>query len=277
MPRVSVIISTFNRARLIRETLSSVFAQTYTDYECLVIDDGSSDNTRAAIEDLLPRVIYLPISHSGGAAANNTGLASARGDYVAFLDSDDLWDARFLERMTAALAAAPWAGFVYCDYSTFDEPRATRSAWLKPDEKLQGDIFGNLLITDFIANGSLLIRRTCFEAVTGFDTQFVVAYDWDLWLRLAMRFKATYVDETLTHIRVHPIQLTKNRLAIYQDNLGIMRKLRRSYADEVRPYHSIIRQHTRHFQRALAAYYWQARRPLFALQHLANWIVATLL
>lgn len=277
MPRVSVIVPTFNRARLIHETLKTVLAQTYADYECLVIDDDSSDDTREAIGDLFPRLIYQPIPHTGAAAAYNTGLTFARGEYVAFLDSDDLWDTRFLERMMGALAAAPWAGFAYCDYSTFDEHGATRSAWLTPDEKLQGNIFGRLLVSDFIATGTLLIRRTCFEAVSGFDAQFVVAHDWDLWLRLAARFKANYVDETLTQIRVHPNQLTKNRLAIYQDNLGIMQKLRRSYPDEIRPYRAIIRQHTRHFQRALAAYYWQVHRPLPALQHLASWIVSTLL
>src|SRR5450759_1400233 len=141
MPRVSVIVPTFNRARLIRETLDSVLEQTYADYECLVIDDGSSDDTREAIGDLLPRLIYQPISHTGAAAAYNTGLTLARGEYVAFLDSDDLWDARFLERMIGALAAAPWAGFAYCDYSTFDVHGTTRSGWLTPDEKLHGDVF----------------------------------------------------------------------------------------------------------------------------------------
>ncbi len=277
MPCVSVIVPTYNRARLIRETLNSVFEQTYHDYECLVIDDGSTDDTCEAIGDLLPRLIYHPIGHSGAATAYNTGLTLARGEYVAFLDSDDRWEDRFLEQMTAALAAAPWAGFAYCDYSTFDEHGTTQSAWLIADEKLHGDIFGRLLRSDFIANGTLLIRRTCFGSVSGFDPQYVVAFDWDLWLRLAMRFKAEYVDGTLAHIRVHPNQLTHNRLAIYQDNLGIMEKLRRSHPDEIRPYHSIVRRHLRHFQRALANYYWQEHRPLAALQHLIASAASTLL
>lgn len=275
MPRVSVIVPTFNRAQLIRETLNSIFEQSLLDFECIVIDDGSSDGTCEAIRDLLPRLIYQTIAHAGVAAALNAGLALAHGEYVAFLDSDDRWDPRFLERMVHALEAAPWAGFVYCDYTTFDEQGPVRSAWLTREEKLHGNILARLLVSDFIATGTLLIRRACFKSVTGFDPVFVVAADWDLWLRLALHFKADCVDEPLTAIRVHSNQLSQNRSAIYRDNLGILRKLQRNYSAEIRPYRSIIRGHFRHFQRALAAYCWQTHQPLKAIYHFANFLMAS--
>ncbi len=151
MPRVSVIIPTYNRAALLCETLASVFAQTFQDYQVIVVDDGSTDDTPEQLRELGARVIVEHTAHAGEGAARNAGLDRARGEYIAFLDSDDLWDARFLEKITHALDVAPYADFAYCDYALFDDRGAIMAAYLPAELKLQGSLLPALLETDFCA------------------------------------------------------------------------------------------------------------------------------
>ena len=140
MDRVSVIIPTYNRAGLISETLDSVLAQTWGDYEIVVVDDGSEDDTAGVLAEFGGRVIYRRIEHAGAGAARNVGLEMAHGEFVAFLDSDDVWDARFMEKMLATLCQASWAGLAYCDYATFDDRGVIQAACLAPNEKIRGKI-----------------------------------------------------------------------------------------------------------------------------------------
>ena len=112
IPRVSVIIPTFNRADLVKQAVDSVLRQTVTDYEVIVVDDGSTDGTRQALEDVTPPVRYYFQKNRGVAAARNLGIEEARGEYLAFLDSDDLFEPGFLEAVLATFAAHPEAGAV---------------------------------------------------------------------------------------------------------------------------------------------------------------------
>ncbi|MGE5263499.1 MAG: glycosyltransferase family A protein, partial [Acidobacteriota bacterium] len=139
--KISVIIPTFNRRPLLAETLASVFDQTWGDFEIIVVDDGSEDDTPTMDALSSDRLVYHRIEHAGASAARNVGLALARGDYIAFLDSDDLWERQFLERMSAAFDKAPRAGFVYCDYTTFDGHGVVQKAYLPARHKLRGNLF----------------------------------------------------------------------------------------------------------------------------------------
>lgn len=266
-PAITVIVPTYNRAHLLRATLRSVCEQTLRPDEILVVDDGSTDGTEAALADLQESILYRRIEHGGAGAARNAGLATACGEYVAFLDSDDLWEPRFLERMTAALAAVPWAGFVYCDYGTFDERGAVLARCLRRHEKTAGNLVQALLRTDFLCTGGLLVRRACFERVGGFDPALPVAHDWDLWLRLALCYEADYVDEVLLQVRSHEAQISRDGAQVQADNVRIMAKLRRDHGQEVAPYRRIIQRNLARSHRALAAYHWRAHRPLPALGH----------
>jgi glycosyltransferase involved in cell wall biosynthesis len=277
MCRVSVIIPTYNRAGLILETLGSVLAQTFDDYEILVVDDGSEDNTEKALADLKQRIIYRRIRHAGASAARNVGLAMARGEYIAFLDSDDLWNARFLEKMAGTLDAAASAGFVYCDYATFDEQSIVKAAHLPPEYKIHGDLFARLVESDFISTGALLIRQECLRQVSGFDPRLAIAHDWDLWLRLAQRYNAEYVDEPLVKIRIHSQALSRNAQVIYADNLQVLDKLQREPSPDAQRLRPILRQQTARFHRELASYFRRANRPWPTLKHLVLMVGARFL
>lgn len=266
MDRVSVIIPTHNRAGLIRETLDSVLAQTWGDYEIVVVDDGSEDDTAGVLAELGGRVIYRRIEHAGAGAARNVGLEMARGEFVAFLDSDDVWDARFMEKMLAALRQASWAGLAYCDYATFDDRGVIQAACLAPNEKIRGSLFPKLIERDFLCTGSLLIRRTCLEQAGRFDPGLAVAHDWDMWLRLAWRNDAEYLDEPLLRIRFHPGNLSRNAQQVHTDNLRILAKLRRDL--QAKRFHPAIRTTALRSHRALFSHYRRTRRPLSALKQL---------
>jgi glycosyltransferase involved in cell wall biosynthesis len=280
MPVASVIIPTYNRAHLVGATLRSVCAQTFPQFEILVVDDGSTDGTEELLAGLRDRVVYRRVAHGGASAARNAGLEMARGEYVAFLDSDDLWDPRFLEATVGALIAAPRAGFVYCDYSIFDgvidEQGSTQVRCLKEHEKLRGNLFAALLRTDFLCTGGLLVRRDCFGQIGIFDPALPVAQDWDLWLRLALRYEAGYVDEPLLKVRSHTEQISRDGAQVHADNVRIMGKLRREHGPEVAPYLPIVQRNLARSYRALAGCQWRAGRPLSALGHglrmLAAWL-----
>lgn len=274
--RVSVIIPTYNRAGLLRDTLASVLAQTVAPFEILVINDGSTDDTRALLARQFPQVSVHSIAHAGQGAARNVGIELARGDALAFLDSDDLWDACFIEQMTAALENSPRAGFVYCDYGMFQGTRVVRPGNLDTAEKLRGSIFPKLLETNFICTGALLIRRECFAPIGGFDPTLPPVEDWDFWLRLARRWDAEYVDAPLVNIRVDPCHSSRNPQVIYSRNLQLFSKLERDFPDDARRFHSLLRRHTETCHLALATYFRIKRRPLPALQHYAQFARARL-
>ncbi len=250
---ISIIIPTYNRRALLEKTLAGVFAQTYEDYEVIVVDDGSTDDTLEYLRSRL--VIRISLPHLGKpAVARNSGIAYAKGEFVAFLDSDDVWETTALEELLTALASAPDAGFAFCDYTPApaqaaqhgtdggvrdDYPQVRAAVALPPAVQLRAngdlwvitrgvpiDIFESLLMTDFLATGSVLIRREAVKAVGQFDTRLWIADDWDYWLRLAAQFKAVHVSKPLVHIHAVPDGISRaSGGMIFADNKRISQKM----------------------------------------------------
>ncbi len=269
MPRISVIIPTYNRAALLCETLDSVFAQTFHDYEIIVVDDGSTDDTHARLGALEQRIIYRRIDNSGQGAARNVGLDLARGEQIAFLDSDELWRPQFLERMSDTLDENLNAGFAYCDYATFDERGEGKSAHLTPTQKIRGNVFAQLLEEDFLCTGGLMFRRECFDRAGKFDPRLPPVEDWDLWLRIAHEYEAAYVDASLLRVRQNQAHASRNPEIIYTRNLQIFTKLERNFPNEARRFRPIVTRQKSNFHRALARHYGSRRQPLVAFKHMA--------
>ena len=267
MSRVSVIIPTFDRSALLAETLASVLAQTFGDHEIIVVDDGSTDDTRDRLEAEQTRLVYRRIEHAGAGAARNVGIEMAQGEFVAFLDSDDLWDSRFLEKMVSALGAHAGAGFAYCDYETFDDHGTVRAGYLQPHEQVGGSLFAALLAKDFLCTGALLIRRTCFKTTGGFDKDLYPVEDWDMWLRLAQAFDGVCVNESLVRIRMNPAHSSRDPSVVYSKNLRVLEKLKRDQTLAAHRHASIIRRQTILFHRGLARSFRARRQYLPALKH----------
>ncbi len=199
-PRVSVIVPAFNAELTIRDAVASVFAQTYRDFEVIVVDDGSSDATCAALETWRDCLTYVRQPNGGPGRARNTGIERARGEFVAFLDADDLWLPRKLERQIEYFEAFPAAGLVHTAVflGTPDaEPlaRAEASVACTPPRQLFCELFET---RTEIHTLSVMARRPVIDEVGGFDERREIhVEDWDLWLRIAERYPIGYVPAPL--------------------------------------------------------------------------------
>lgn len=210
-PRVSVIISTYNRAAFLEEAIESVLAQTYSDYELIVADDGSSDETAERVAAFGNAVRYLQLAHSGRpSVVRNRALEFARGDLVAFLDDDDRWLPEKLQRQVALFAGDSAPGFVYSDMR-FLSAGALSEPVLTAAQKRSGYIFDDLLRDCFIHPSTIVVRHSLLDATGGFDETFASAEDYDLWLRLAHAVPAGFVDACLTLVRRHQAGISYHR------------------------------------------------------------------
>lgn len=207
-PTVSVIVPTFNRLKYLRTAIESIFNQTYSDWELLIADDGSEEATREYLRELscLPKVKVIWLSHTGiPAAVRNAALRAARGKYVAFLDSDDLWENRKLEAQLAVMQAhgrCQWSYTAFINVDEFDVvlPTEARRRWVPCD----GEIFERMLRGEVsLRTPCVLATRQLLTEVGGFDESIPSGEDYDLWYRLALRSGIAVVNEPLVRIRHH--------------------------------------------------------------------------
>ena len=226
-PLVSVVIPTYNRAGLIRETIESVRRQTYARWELIVVDDGSTDDTETVLGRVTEgRIRYVSQANAGQGAARNRGVAAAAGELLAFLDSDDQWHPGKLESQVALFARRPDTGLVYAD------------AFIRGDDGMKGRHFervrphdGNvvqaLLRSNFVVTSTVAVRRRLVEAVGGFDEDPALrnVEDYDLWLRLAPTTCFASLCEPLATYRVHPGNTSRNARATLRAHGRIYRKV----------------------------------------------------
>ncbi len=195
MPTISVVIPAYNAEKTILETIESVRQQTFTDFELIVIDDGSSDHTAELINAIADDRLRLFSYENGGLSiARNRGIDRASGEFIAFLDADDLWTPDKLELQLEALQKHPDAGGAY-----------SWTIHMSQDGKMindggsvhfEGNVYSELLVSNFLTNGSNpLIRRTAIESVSGFDPALASAEDWEYWLRLAAQWSFVRVPK----------------------------------------------------------------------------------
>ncbi len=199
--RVSVVIPTWNRAGLLLEALGSVFAQTRPADEVIVVDDGSTDDTVARLEALGDRVRLVRRRRGGAAAARNAGVRAATGDWLAFLDSDDLWEPTKLEKQIAALRRDGTARLVFCDSRAVDREGRPIAGHQKPVHG--GRITAILFEHVFVHTPSVFVDRALFESLGGFREDLRVCEDYDLWLRASLETPFLLVAEPLFVRRVH--------------------------------------------------------------------------
>jgi glycosyltransferase involved in cell wall biosynthesis len=261
MTSVSVIIPTYNRAHYVRSATESVLAQTYRNCEIIVVDDGSTDDTDARLRNLPANVIYYRQPHSGRpAVGRNTGLRLATGEFIAFLDSDDLFVPDRLERHVARLQSEPQLAWVYSDTEFFadDGGLATagedeidslldnsRGSSLPGDRLAQGRVFAVLLVTNFIPLSSVTVRRSCLDAIGIFDEspRLTGVEDYDLWLRIAAQYDIGYVPGRLSRMRIHGENISGGtKLSQYLGSLDALAKTAADHAALVAPYRAILQQ-----------------------------------
>jgi glycosyltransferase involved in cell wall biosynthesis len=205
MPTVSVIIPAYNRADLMGRAITSVLAQTFTDYELLVVDDGSTDNTKEAVATFGDRIKYLRHGiNSGLSSALNTGIRGSTGEFVAFLESDDEWHPFKLQLQVERFRAGnPRLGLVYGAMASVDT--RTGKSLIPPTPWLPDNILDTILYQNCVLGGGSLamIPRRCLDEVGLFDTAIRGCQDWDMWIRIAERYEVDCVPQVLATIYTH--------------------------------------------------------------------------
>ena len=226
-PRVSVVIPAYNTRQTIAETIDSVLPQTYTDYEVIVVDDGSPDGVGDfVVKAYGARIKLIRQVNAGLAGARNAGIQTARGDFVAFLDSDDVWLPEFLESQVA-LAEAHADGDVFYANCYFWENGRRTGQWTDIHGQKDGDILAELIQRRvMIPVLTTLVRRTAVLKAGLFDASLRQVEDYDLWLRMAAAGSHFYGSPTpLALYRINPGGLSRNTLLMAETQLGVYQRL----------------------------------------------------
>jgi glycosyltransferase involved in cell wall biosynthesis len=222
-PRVSVVIPTCNRSNLLSGAISSVLSQTWYDFELLVVDDASEDQTSEVVASFSdPRIVYLRQEQRlGGGATRNTGINNSRGEIIAFLDDDDEWLPEKLARQMRIFLSNPSAvGVVYTGYWIIDWPSSKVVGQKTPVKR--GDLSREILLGNCVGGtSSVAVRKSCFAEVGLFDQRLTSYQDYDLWIRMAKSFHFDFIQEPLVKYHLHQKKIWTN-LAALKSGMDLM-------------------------------------------------------
>ncbi|GEM_PF-585146 len=240
-PIVSVILPTYNRASYLKKALESVCAQSFKDWELIVVDDGSTDETRdVVVEARLPRpsqegeetsplrskIVYLHQPNSGVAAARNAGISRSSGKYIAFLDDDDEWLPEKLKTQVEFMQSHPEIGMSYTQFKITrkEGPKAGQSSVFP---EILATTFKEMLESFFIPLPTVMIRKPCLESVGGFNSLFGISEDQDLWFRFVQRWKISAIPQVLTRTFMDERRhLGHDRIEVHQHMIAVLKNLK---------------------------------------------------
>lgn len=223
-PKVSVIVPVFNGEKYIGAALQSVLSQDYANLEVVVVNDGSTDASLKEIGPFrdLPNIMYIEQTNRGVAAARNTGLAHATGEFVAFLDQDDLWLPHKIKLQVEYLMSHPEVALVHSDYSAIDSTGSPAHLYRSPrwPTNVEGRCFKDLFIRNRLALLTVMVRNAYLDRVGRFNEKLSSADDYELWLRLAWHYPFGYLPECLALYRLHDSNASSNKLNMELMELG---------------------------------------------------------
>lgn len=233
--QLSVVIPAYNYARFLPEAIESVLAQTLSSLELIVVDDGSTDETKQVVERFDdPRVRYVWQSNQGLSAARNTGIREARGELVAFLDADDRWRPDFAETVVARFEkCGPDFGMICTGFSRIDENgRALpENRHLTADGRWNAEISAReFCLRNQPISSSVVIRRAVFEECGMFDTTMRSSEDRDMWIRIASRYRCWAIDQPLVQLRKHSKSMSRNAPRMEQHSRAVLMRAWRASA-----------------------------------------------
>ena len=230
-PLVSVVIATYNRAALLPETVESILTQSFQDFELIVVDDGSTDDTRDVLAHYKGRVQYIYQENRGPSAARNLGARHSKAKWISFQDSDDLCLPQHLRTLHAYVQAHPDCGMVFANGNYLGGPEHNRDAII-PRAKSRG-LAGRAVRLDDLFNKSIvrlqaaLISRRSYEEIGGHDESLRICMDLDLSFRLMTRFPVAYIDESVFLYRKHEGNIGRNEELRLSENIRVIQKLLR--------------------------------------------------
>ncbi len=227
MEKVSVIIPTYNREKVIERSVRSVLNQTYSNIEVIVVDDGSKDNTEEIVKSINDdRIIYYKQENGGASKARNTGVKLATSEYIAFHDSDDSWREDKLEKQMNYLMENPQYSMVYCDYlmhkidgRTYAVPGDVNVIGV-----VEGDMFLTILVNNTIGTPTMVLKKELFDELGGFDESLHCLEDWDFALRFSEFYYIGYIHESLIDVYQQPGSVSTNGRAYFDTRCRMIAK-----------------------------------------------------
>jgi glycosyltransferase involved in cell wall biosynthesis len=239
VPLVSIVIPTYNREHLLIESINNALKQTYQNIEIVIIDDGSQDGTKAFMQDYQnPKVSYFYKANGGPSTARNEGIRRAKGAYIAFMDSDDLWDPYKLEAQVKFFESNLNAGMVTTNYRFID----AAGSIVKEPGKAFGYTTKNGFIHDITAinfpiatTSTFMVRKYVFETVGMFNESLGISEDLDLWVRIGLKFEVGYIDEVLVSVRLHEDHLMRQtpRYQVWHQSVKVLESHRKEILKHV--------------------------------------------
>lgn len=230
---VSIILPTYNCANFLPDSIRSILLQTYGSYEIVVVDDGSTDNTKEVLDTFMGKIKYISLEQNKGLpTARNIGIQSAQGKYIAFIDADDLWSPEKLQTDIEYFQMYPEVGMVYSRHVNVDE----KGKFINRGTKRQlpsGNIFIQLFSEqNFITTSTVVVKKEVFETTGLFDEQFFNCQDWDMWLRIAFYFKVAGINKFLVKYRHNPNSLSKNYQRVLKHQKMVIDKIYTAFKDK---------------------------------------------
>lgn len=257
MKTVSVVIPSYNYARYVAEAIDSVLAQTRPPLEIIVVDDGSTDATAEVLATFGDRIRVLRQQNQGVSVARNRGVAEARGEYIAFMDADDVWKPRKLELQMARFDADPSLGLVACGLETFDAEGRTLDVRIKATE---GRVASALLLLEpDVIHGpgsTMVVPKRIAEEVGGFDGRLFPAEDWDFCYRIATRYPVASVAVSLVRYRLHG---SGGHTHIARMEKGMLQAFEKAFASSDPDVQALRRRAYGRLHRILAGCYFETR------------------
>ena len=236
MPRVSVVIPTYNCEQFLDRTIDSALRQTYQDFEIIVVDDGSTDGTQSLVAGYGKAVRYVYQPNQGASAARNTALSQASGEFIAYLDADDLWLPEMLARQVEFLDAHPACGFVHTEVSVIDEQDNVLHARFNLETNRpvpQGRCMRDVLLRSHIQTLTVIERRAAFEEAGKFDLRLPVAQDYLHWILVVLRgYEVGYMSDPLAQYRWRSGSLMSSQRRLLADFVKIYEIILNEYGLE---------------------------------------------
>lgn len=231
---ISVIVTTYNRPSMTREAIDSALAQTHDDFEVIVVDDGSTDETPQVMAEYGDRIRYIRKENGGVASARNVGIEAAKGDLIAFLDDDDIWLPEKLAVQQAYADAHPEVGLIYTDCTRFNEHGPARDP--KGRTQLSGWVFKEFVEKYFVIFSTIVVPRKAIEQIGNFDEEYLRGDDVDFMGRVLEHYPAGYIDQKLIRRRKYarPKSAADLRLSA-EEQLIYVRKFSERYGADKLP------------------------------------------
>jgi glycosyltransferase involved in cell wall biosynthesis len=236
-PQVSIVVTCYNYGQFVAECLASIQNQTFPDFEVIVVDDGSSDNSAEQVYPFLQdkRFRYLKQKNGGQANAKNRGIKEAKAELIAFLDADDKWEFDKLDKQIKLFArkevGVVYSRAIHVNTEGVPLPKVPLGKYLQPR---RGKVTEYLIYDNFVPFSSVIVRKVCFDSFGTFDVSLAMGIDWDLWLRFSTKYQFAYCEEPFLFYRVgHSGQMSKNLLERIRCADRIVAKFKSDFPDAV--------------------------------------------